>query len=403
MGRAAWRGLGVGWLALVLWLTLRSTPAQTATVALLPWHCIACGAEGFADLWLNVLLFLPFGIAARAVGWPLRRTLLTFACLSAGIEVAQGNLLAGRAASLGDVLANSGGAIIGWLSLPWFASLLHPTARFAWRAGSALFLLMLAVWIATAVALRPALERTDSWLGQLRPSSAFTEPFDGEVSQVIVNGIPVREGVFDPPPVSRDSLEVVVRFTRASRTQPLHTAVLTRVKDSNGNLEVHVSQVGEALVLEARVTGSHWRLHTPSWRFDSALSIPLHLPWRFVVRLEPGAVVLTSAADDGSQPPTRARRTMSVASGWVFVHPFVSVVGSGERLWTACWLAGWFALLGWLAGTIGGMVRWIAGALALVALALTGSVLALPVSAFELSIAAASYLLLAALRHRSPS
>lgn len=388
---------------MVLWLTLRPAPAQSATVAALRWYCVACGAEGIADLLLNVLLFLPLGVAARALGWPARRTVLALGCISGAIELTQGNLLPGRAGSLGDVIANSCGAIIGWIAFPLVCALARPSERFARRGTWLVVAAMCATWLATGAGLRPALERTRSWIGQLRPSSQYTEPFAGTVSDVTVNGATVRDGVVNPPIGTGDSLEVTLHVVRDDMRHPLHTAVLARIKDSDDNLEAHVSQVGEDLVLESRLRGSHWRLHTPRWRFDSALAIPLHSAWRFSWRWEPGAIVLTSWPDDKSQPVREDRLTISVASGWAFIHPFVSVVGRSQGFWTACWLAGWFGLLGWLAGSVRGPTRWLAGIAAVGGLAAIGSAMALPVSMLELVIAAASYvvLLLAGARHTS--
>ena len=390
----------MAWLALVFWLTLRSAPAQAATVAELRWYCISCGAEGVADLLLNVLLFAPLGIAACGLGWSWRKTAVVFFALSTSIEITQATLLVGRDASLGDVLANSTGAILGWLVLPLLIDLCHPAPRTARRAAIVVTSLMFGTWAASGIGLRPALDGTSRWVGQLLPSSPFTEPFAGAAGRVTVNGVAITNGPFEPPRALADSLALTVQLTRDDTRAPRHSAVIARIKDDDGNLEVHVSQVGEALVLEARVAGSHWLLHTPQWRFDRALVIPLHTAWRYAWRWEPGALVFSSGPADGSQPAVATRRKMSVASGWVFIHPFVSVVGQSQSFWTALWLAAWFGMLGWLAGWVAARERWLIGAAALGGFVLIGGAVALPPSGIELLAAAASYLLLAVLPRR---
>lgn len=81
---------------------------------------------GVADILLNVLLFVPFGVFAAAPGSGSRRrraarAALAGALLSAAIEVAQG-LLPGRFPSLADILANGLGAWLGArLILAWAA------------------------------------------------------------------------------------------------------------------------------------------------------------------------------------------------------------------------------------------------------------------------------------------
>lgn len=79
-----------------------------------------------ADVLLNVLLFVPFGVFAAGPGIGSRRrraarAALAGALLSAAIEMVQG-LLPGRFPSLADVLGNGLGAWAGaWLALAWAA------------------------------------------------------------------------------------------------------------------------------------------------------------------------------------------------------------------------------------------------------------------------------------------
>src|SRR4051812_28611679 len=111
-------GVGAAWVGVIGWLTLRSAPSQAATVALSPWYCVACGSEGVADLLLNVVLFLPLGIAAFFAGWRLTAAAAIAFAISVAIELTQGIALVGRDASLGDVITNTIGGSAGWIIPP---------------------------------------------------------------------------------------------------------------------------------------------------------------------------------------------------------------------------------------------------------------------------------------------
>src|SRR5213594_957719 len=76
--------------------------------------CLVCGDRSTAGVLLNVMLFVPLGAALALRPWPTDRCVLAAALLSASIEVAQ-LYIPGRDSSLGDVLSNTSGAIIGIL------------------------------------------------------------------------------------------------------------------------------------------------------------------------------------------------------------------------------------------------------------------------------------------------
>ena len=112
--RAVWAVSAVAWLAVIGWCTLQSHPDAAAEIAELPWYCVVCGDGGTADVLLNILLFLPLGLALAALDSSRGRALLVVMALSTAIEVYQGTALVGRDACLGDVLSNSAGGLLGW-------------------------------------------------------------------------------------------------------------------------------------------------------------------------------------------------------------------------------------------------------------------------------------------------
>jgi glycopeptide antibiotics resistance protein len=118
--------LGIGlWLALTLVVTLTPDPVSYARriVILTPtgFGKVLTDPHGhrriLAELALNCLLFVPFGILGRARWRALRRPIpliLVAAAISVGIEGMQFALAVGRTTSTDDVLANTFGALLGW-------------------------------------------------------------------------------------------------------------------------------------------------------------------------------------------------------------------------------------------------------------------------------------------------
>jgi glycopeptide antibiotics resistance protein len=101
--------------ALTLW------PLDDTEFSSPPW-CVICDADYIPGFLLNMVLFLPLGVGLRLRGVALRRALLWMAALTIGVELLQFNVVPGRDASLGDILANLLGGWAGhrlgqrWLS-----------------------------------------------------------------------------------------------------------------------------------------------------------------------------------------------------------------------------------------------------------------------------------------------
>jgi glycopeptide antibiotics resistance protein len=118
--------LGIGlWLVSTLVVTLTPDPVSYARriVVLTPsgFGKVLTDPQGqsaiLAEIALNCLLFVPFGILARARWRALRRPIpliVAAAAISVGIEGMQFALAVGRTTSTDDVLANTFGALLGW-------------------------------------------------------------------------------------------------------------------------------------------------------------------------------------------------------------------------------------------------------------------------------------------------
>ncbi|HEX3928871.1 MAG TPA: VanZ family protein [Gemmatimonadales bacterium] len=343
-----WLVAGAGcWFVVVCFCTLRSNPAGAFRLAETSWHCIVCGEGGVTDTFLNLLLFLPFGLMARRGGWSLGRIAIAACGLSAAIEVTQAHFLVGRDGTVGDVLANTTGAIAGWLMQPAFVAMLRPAPRGALRGAWIVLLLATVAWSGTAAGLRPDLNGPAPWFGQRLHLWTGHDPFEGTLQRTTLDGVDLPN---DPLPTvpPADTIDLVVNATRADTTVPQRPVSILRVVDGRQHVQIGMSQHGTALVFESHVRAGSVLLRTPEWRYENAAQIPAGVPWRWEWRWTPGQVQLISGAVAG--PVDTMVRPLSVGIGWVLVHPFVDAIGRNSIVWTALWLLVWFGALGWCAG-----------------------------------------------------
>ena len=76
--------------------------------------CMLCSDRWLSDFIANILLFVPLGFALARRGHPLLHAVTGAALFSLGIELTQLNLISGRDSNIGDVIANTLGAMAGW-------------------------------------------------------------------------------------------------------------------------------------------------------------------------------------------------------------------------------------------------------------------------------------------------
>ena len=157
--------------------------------------CFACGgADGGADITLNLALFVPLGVALSLLGVSPLRALLIGMLLSMAVECAQHfGWPPDRIASATDLVTNSAGAFVGAI-IGWYRGIwIRPSMRVARALTVSGAITVIAFLAFTAWALSP-LEPTD--LSQRLPGSfqanrlAFTPGFGwyhGSVREVTVD------------------------------------------------------------------------------------------------------------------------------------------------------------------------------------------------------------------------
>jgi hypothetical protein len=180
---------GLGAVAILV-LTLFPNREQGPYAELTPLLCIICGPHGGADVFLNLLLFMPLAVGLRLLGWTWGRVVLASALLSLSVEILQLTVIPGRDASLSDLVTNTTGGAVGAALGARLVTLLLPDRRIARRlfAGAlGIFLLVLAL---SALALQPwspdGLVRSECTENDQR-----ADVFTRSARRVTVNGVPV--------------------------------------------------------------------------------------------------------------------------------------------------------------------------------------------------------------------
>ena len=73
--------------------------------------CLWCGRHVLLDLLLNVLLFMPLGVALRMRGFTIRRATLIGLFISTSVELSQ-YWIPGREPSARDIASNAAGTLL---------------------------------------------------------------------------------------------------------------------------------------------------------------------------------------------------------------------------------------------------------------------------------------------------
>lgn len=324
----------------IVWLTLRPDPAAGPATALTPWRCLACGPSGSADLFQNLLLFVPLGVALGGVGAPPFRVAWIAVVASAAIELTQAILPIGRDAALGDVLANGTGGYLGalvvWQRDRWRASL-----RWAPLLVLGLFVAQL---VATSILSRASLRGPEPWLLREAPIRSGVPRYGAPIDSVTLGGRRIITG----SPLSAQGVArggaLVAAFRWEAPTDDALTPIL-RVDDARGWAIAAVDRRGNQIGISLRTRAGTLRWRTPTYLVAVPSDLATGTP--IVVSLALGDGVATTTLET---PVSRwaGRRAYGALHGWIFINPFIDAIGphGNDTLWTMAWLLGWGVLLG---------------------------------------------------------
>lgn len=261
--------------------------------------CLICGEVGAADFVDNILAFVPLGLAAAlALGRPGIAALLVM-LMSGTIEVLQWRIIAGRDASLGDLVANSLGGIIGAIIAAQWRAIAFPDRRVATRLIASWAILAglvtgLTVWLTQPDPL--SLKYRAYWMpnthGLLNPSLDAVELF----------GTPVSHASWIEPddlpsPFAAGELDISLSIQGSyTRNVPIDLFQLANRLERRINV---VARDGE-VVFQPLLKASRGRFWSPSSRLPGVLAGSDSTETRIRYTTRPGGAEASWASNGNS-------------------------------------------------------------------------------------------------------
>jgi hypothetical protein len=316
--------------------------------------CLACGPLGGVNSILNVFLFMPLGVGLAFSGMRAKRAILAMCALSALIETAQLLVIPGRYSTLGDVITNSVGGVLGFAIGVYAFVLLRPSLRTGVALGAAWAALWLAIQTVSAFGFSPAIPESELY-GQIAPHLGHLEVFPGEVVRASIADVPVPNARFKD---SHNIRELLLRGAAITTTvipagPTPDVAPIVRIADTGEREIMILGQSGGDLVFGVRTGAAVLRLRptffavadafaaTPQGETDAA-------PTRGTLTVS--ALYSPREVWMNSRPGTAHRRIPITASlGWTMLLPSQWFIEGTpvERLASAIWIAGLLLPIGY--------------------------------------------------------
>lgn len=349
--------------------TLVPTPELDDRAAEIPITCLVCGELGSTDVSLNLLLFAPFAAGLTLLGVRPGRVFLVAGLMSLTIETLQVSWIAGRDASLSDLLTNTTGATLTALLVHRRALFLSPTVKQARALTFGALLCWMAIEAVTAWSLAPSLPNSRYW-GQWAANLGFLDRFTGTVLGVTIAGdsLPSRR-IMDSRGLRERLLQSggPVRANAVTGAAPAGLAPIVSIFDERHREILLLGQQQTDVVFRLRTRVSDVRLRPPAIRITDVVSPgagePLQLTASYV-----GGYYRLRVETSGRV----SERTIAASPnwGWSFFMPFEHYAfGPDFRILTALWIAGLLLPLGYWMTRAGGQSQPLtAGALIAVTL-----------------------------------
>ncbi|HMH81615.1 MAG TPA: VanZ family protein [Gemmatimonadales bacterium] len=235
--------------------------------------CIVCGEHGVADVLLNIVLFLPLGVALGLGGRRIPQCVLLAALLSASIELAQ-LLIPGRDASLGDVVSNTIGATLGAMLVRTAPAWLLPPPERSTRLSRVAALAAAALCCVTGLLLAPVFP--DSlYYGQWTPNLGHLEWYRGRVLDATIGALHVAPGPMSDTPLARELLRSAsgcsLHVRGIAGPRPAELASLFSISDDRQREIILLGPDRDDLVFRFRTRAAALRLDQPDIRVTDAM------------------------------------------------------------------------------------------------------------------------------------
>jgi len=299
-------------VAAIAFATLRP---QYGTIAGTDPFCLICGTRGSADFWVNILLFVPLGVAVAWLGVAAKPAFLLGAATALGIELLQ-TLLPGRSPTALDILSN---AIGTWLGATVALNLRAWTAPGA-RAGRHLLLVALCAFLAVGTTgwFWTPLHGQRFW-AQWQHEFANIPAWTGRIHRATLGTIDVPDGRLPQSlPVKQlllDDSALTLTLTSAPHPPTVRTSVFG-LAIGGGRYAVELLQEGQDLILNAGRIATLLAFSTPQHRFRGAARyLGAHEPVELAITHAVIAAPCLTIADY-----TECVLAPSIGSGWRLLY-----------------------------------------------------------------------------------
>ena len=304
--------------------------------------CLICGDRGLADAIVNVILFIPLGVAVALTGRSTLAALALGGALSFGVEVAQITLIPGRDASVGDLVLNTVGAAVGVAIVKtswwWLSSNRRRASRLSLVAG----FFAMAMIAGTGLLFVP-LPPDGTYFVMWRPVLRHLDPYDAPVRSATIGGHPIPPGRIEEPTQLRELVRTgaPIRVVAAAAPRTSRQAAMFTIYDERKREVVLIGPDRDDLVLRVRMRSTSAWLDQPDLRVVGG--------WRNLI---PGSEITVTARRSGRNycvgfglhPPCSSG--FSAGMGWalfLYDEQWPASVHSGLKLF-------WLALLGFPVG-----------------------------------------------------
>jgi VanZ like protein len=338
------RALFVASLLAIGVLTL--TPGGSYVPREVEW-CLACGDRGVTDALLNILLFMPLGAGLALMRVKGSRVAVVAFAISTFIETSQLLVIYGRTCSVGDIVMNTIGGVVGAACVAHWRTLTRPSPLSGARLGMLGAFAWLSILIVTALALQPDPSHKDLHV-QFQPDIPNREyQFRGQVESASVGDVAIEKGKVPPEIRARINLLSGTLWTLAAAGPPPQRtpSIIVRVLDADRHTQLQLTQVDDALWFEQSSRTSSFRLGAPRVRLDHVFARAGREP-------NPCSTVelmrLSGTRRDGyltvSAESSHCHLAFSAplrpTLGWSFLLPFSYAYGVETPILSALWIIG---------------------------------------------------------------
>jgi VanZ family protein/nitroreductase len=308
--------------------------------------CLVCGSFGTVDAILNIVLFVPLGIGLALSGVPGKRALLAMCVLSTLIETAQFLVIPGRDSTLGDILTNTLGGALGFVTGRYPRVWLRPPPRIARTLAVAWAILWLTVQIVSNFGFTLSIPRS-TYYGQIARTLGNFAVFPGHVVSTSIDDLQLPNVVVaDSRRLRQMLLDGGIITATVTPAKPARgIAPILRVADAQQREILLLAQDGDNLVFGVHTGAAVLRLRSPLFALAGAFpaegsNLPTVSKSLTVSgRYRAGEVRMDAQSAAGNRD---SRIVLTASLGWTQWLPFQWFIEGtlGERvvswLWIAC-------------------------------------------------------------------